>query len=829
MNVHERVALVSEAEDVPATVSPEVQAHLDTISDVIMKVRTHHPELTARTDDYESLVQAAVHEYLDASTDSPVDTERHKEAEANIAHLEQELVNFAETAGLRVEEVAEHREVSLDSVDKTLVSLKTSLENKLSTIRRYEYGPSGELLHEPTSEEKNMLQKGRSLTGQLRILQNQLARVRGGGAQLKEDALLARAARLEQSVTDLLATSAAAEGGASEPLVLDERYRVVEELDGNTVPALDEVELPEPVSPSPAAESVGGSTVVRIESLYQKEREALQREVDELFERETLPEPAERILAVIKTEMLTRLSLLSIRDEQYVPLRDRIKESLEQAKALLGQPVPAVVPKIEGVPNRYLAPHFEKLQSNHRFKAALLVALLASLTPGKVSEVQYVEAGLGMPESRTMLGIGDQAAWGTAVPEVVTTKLAVKEMAIDDVPVVPKIIVEPPIPRVIDAVAEVEVVLTDEVAPVPLLDTPALDTVQSDNPPMIPDSVPTVAETLPDRYAAVVMEGDVATYPDNQLEKFFATIKTADLPFGYVQRLQAETKNKFYSDVDALRNAGISSGEANVVLPGEKINYEQPVEAYKAAVTDTRELLAAPHTEVVKAGSDITTAILESYASDLSVVAANERASVIAEALAAYSSTNPNAAEALGISAFDEVDADSIVDLRPLASYLSTAVAEHVRRVVATDGVETSNDIESVAKTSEVVATPTPETYPGGALAFSRDYQTFLTSLGIAGAESSWFDAMFSPAGPTSQALLSETVGDLTKLMIGQSPGERAEALTALGISDSAAKRVYDVIVAERAANRLPTAFDNETTIDTVLKNVVLQSASQTI
>ncbi len=836
MNVHERVPLPV-VEDGNTTVSPEVQTNLDTISDVLMMVRTHHPELTARTDDFESLVQTAVHEYLDASTDSPVDTERQKEAEAKIAHLEQELVNFAESAGLQVEEVSEPGEASLDSVDKTLVSLQTSLETKLSTIKRYEYGPAGELLHEPTPEEKNLLQKGRSLTGQLRILQNQLARVRGGVAQVKEDVLVARAALLEQSVTDLLATSAPsapAEGGVSEPLVLDERYRVAEEGGGgDAVPAVAEVVLPEPASPSPAVESVGTGTVVRIENLYQKEREALQREVDELVERETLPEPAARILAVIKTEMLTRLRLLSIRDEQYVPLRDRIKASLEQAKALLGLPEPVAVPKIDGVPNRYLAPHFEKLQGNQRFKAALLVALLASLTPGKVSEVQYVEAGLGMPQPRTVLGIGDQAAWGSGVPEVVTTKLTVKEVTHDVAPEVPKIIVEPPIPRVIDEVIEGEVVLLDEVAPVPFLDTSVLDTVQGDNLPSIDDSVPTVAETLPDRYVAVVVEGDVATYPDNQLAKFFATIDTKDLPLGYVQRLQAETKNHFYSDVDALRNAGISSGEADVVFPGEKINYEQPVEAYKAAVSSALELLAAPHTEVVKAGSDITTAILESYASDLSVVPAGERAAVVAEALTAYSVAEPNAAEALGVSTLDEVDADSIIDLRPLASYLSTAVAEHVRRVIDTDAVtesvEAGADTENVTEVQEVVATITPETYPGGTLAFSKDYQTFVASLGITGARSSWFDAMFSPAGPTSEALLGETVGDLTKLMIGQSPDERAEALAALGISDSTAKRVYDVIVAERAAGRLPAALDNDTTIETVLKNVVLQSASQTI
>jgi hypothetical protein len=660
---------------------------------------------------------------------------------------------------------------------------------------------------------------------------------------------------------------------ANEPLILNEQYLVVEPVP-LLEPVTEAVAAPDQSSVEVADARESGEVIPfrRIENLYTKEREQLEGRVDELLARTELPENVEGLLRMAKTEMLTRLRLLKPSDAQYIPLRDNLKTLIGQAEMLLGESVSFVtptlggatietgeaaneptMPAIEGGANHYLAPlspeRQQRLRQNVGFRAALVIAFLAAVAPNKLSESQYSDTKASLPTAASLTGIGIDASWGSA-GESGVTKLKVKEIVDDEQAEVAKITVMPPLPEVMEnsvgepaaptmpeVVAEIPepaVVLPELVSSVGEQAAPEVALPNTDTLPVALTAVPTVAETLPDRFVGVVKYGQLETYPDNQLNKFFAAIDTKNLPTELVERLRAKAKAGFYSDADALMTAGFSSNDANVVFDGEKLNYEQPVEQYKAEVAKALELLAAPHTEVVESGSNLTNTILTSYASDLTVVPAADRAGLVAKALTAYEAKTPEAVTLLGISDTEDIQSGTIVDLRPLAPYLSSAVADYVREqsAAASEGAAGGEADREAPASPDAGQSPlelTPETYPGGELAFSRDYQTLLTSLGISTTSGSWFDAMFAPAAPSNKAILGETVGDLTKVLISTSPTERTAALTALGISEDTARRVYELIVTERAAGQRRPSFEDDTTIEALLRNYVLRTPSSTI
>jgi hypothetical protein len=466
----------------------------------------------------------------------------------------------------------------------------------------------------------------------------------------------------------------------------------------------------------------------------------------------------------------------------------------------------------------------------------MFLAILGAATLSPEATNQYAETfQTNTPIEASISGIGLNATWGSGVSNQVespVTKLKVKEVSDAVSPEIAKVMVMPPIPEVMEESLDVPPVVPTEISSVSKSESVKLGVITAETPASVDTTMPTIAESLPNRYVGLVKHGQPETYPDNQLEKFFATVDTTKLPAAFVDRLKAQTKTAFYTDGVALRAAGFSTNDAKLVFDGEKINYEQPVEKFKSAVTAALQLLAAPHTEVVEEGTGLTNTILESFASDLAVIPLSDRAPLVAKALAAYEATNSDALATLNVASSDHVLDGTIVDLRPLASYLSAAIAEYAREqaTISTENGEEADNTDTESETFDV-ETPdenksvSPETYPGGELAFSKDYQTFLASLGINGVSSNWFDAMFTPAGPNTQRLLSETVGSLTELMVSKTTAERADALRELGVPEATVKRVYDVVVAERAAGRLPASLDTNTSIETVLRNYVLQTA----
>ncbi|MFM2424029.1 MAG: hypothetical protein RLZZ70_418 [Candidatus Parcubacteria bacterium] len=349
-------------------------------------------------------------------------------------------------------------------------------------------------------------------------------------------------------------------------------------------------------------------------------------------------------------------------------------------------------------------------------------------------------------------------------------------------------------------------------------------------------------EAVPKSYVAVAVFGDVSTYPDNQLNRFFAQIDTTGLDAKVVADIQAEMKLDFYTDHKALVAAGFASGDVNVFYPGDVLVYDQPVLAYEAEIAKLKSVTneSVPGLTVEK-GDTITELLVSENDDVLKDVAPADQAKVVYDALQNYITKTPDGLAILGITNINEIVPGQKINLEPVRPFITELLNETVatnttnETVVDTAGLA---DVEPLANDEAVIDTATPEspsavnnapealtpaTYPGGELAYSRDYNIMLDSLGIAVKDPSIFDNAFTQAGPTSRALLQYTTGNLTNVMLNEIPAIRNQVFLKEGIDPMVAEKVYREIVALRMRGEVSSSLDSKTeTVADVLKKVVL-------
>ncbi len=521
------------------------------------------------------------------------------------------------------------------------------------------------------------------------------------------------------------------------------------------------IEQPQESTQSPevsAAEQMTNN-VITIADKYKAERESLRGIVDDLLAKPNLPTDVQQSLSFAKSEMLTRLGLLSYTDPQYMQLRERVKEVINAAQQLTGEDITvAPAPKIEGVANHFLAPETRKrLSENPKLRAALLVAMVAMVSPNHVSDYRENFVVAAVDTESPLSRMGDRAQW---IGDDASTILAAAE---EDEP--KKIVVVRPntgeeeVPQVTPEtstntrIANINFAANGETPPVVMAEAGALPVVNlsEDNLPKISEvvvnrfgyepaalevntevteisnvdtSVPeptasTVAELDPkspvyqetlartesvatSNNVVEVLRGNEATYPDRAINPLLAAVDATGIPEVLANKLRAEEKEAFLSDANRLKAAGVRSGQRSSTFPGEKINYSDPVERLKQRFNEYRQYLNVPHTEVAVEGDNLTKLVEKSYARDLAVLSPADRLPVVEEALATYLAT-PGALENLKLKDKDTVPTAAVVPLQVMARYLADAVAKKVltayesgsaSEVIVDDGPVTETSVQ---------------------------------------------------------------------------------------------------------------------------------------
>jgi hypothetical protein len=128
------------------------------------------------------------------------------------------------------------------------------------------------------------------------------------------------------------------------------------------------------------------------------------------------------------------------------------------------------------------------------------------------------------------------------------------------------------------------------------------------------------------------------------------------------------------------------------------------------------------------------------------------------------------------------------------------------------------------APLAESVAPLTPETYPGGAKAFTADYQNWLHDRFGVEAKESWLSSVFT-AGFDNQNLLKMTVADINTL--AQLPtAELVTELTAERISLTAFQSLQKLIVEERQQGVRAKQLDDPELVSEALTKAFLRTAA---
>ncbi len=586
----------------------------------------------------------------------------------------------------------------------------------------------------------------------------------------------------------------------------------------------------------------------------------LKKIVDDLFEKPNLPPQTVQLLGFAKTEMLTRLGLLSPTDTEYIQLRDKINEVISAAQQLSGEEVTITPsPKVEEAANENIAPRWsetqKKLTRNRALVAALILATASVVSsPDRLSELS---ADVQVASAGPLSDIGLDAKWGNGEPS--TVLVPVRRAPNEEIRVVrPYTGEEAPqeskaatatngevAPEVTAARADSADVI---VSPSGSADTNIYVSGSAEEAdPKSPEYQESIAsaEVATSRSNVVeVLRGTEATYPDRAINPLLAAVDSTGIPEVLASKLRAEEKEAFLSDTNRLKAAGVGSGKRGTTFPGEKINYSDPVQRLEQRFNEYRQYLNVPHTEVAVEGDNLTKLVEKSFARDLTVLSEADRLPVVEEALAAYLAT-PGALENIKLTNKDTVPAGAVVPLQVMARYLADAVAKKVltanesgsaSEVIVDDSVATETSVEESdtntdtleesGSASEVLmdAVTTAENYPGGILEYSKAYNEKLESLGIAPKAPSMIDSWFTQRSPDNRALLAMSVGELTKIMM-QTPTEVARELEARKISIESANSMYELIIKARAEGQAPYDIDSTLTGEEVIRARVLAEA----
>ncbi len=360
---------------------------------------------------------------------------------------------------------------------------------------------------------------------------------------------------------------------------------------------------------------------------------------------------------------------------------------------------------------------------------------------------------------------------------------------------------------------------------------PALITL---DPSLVREEAVVTGEAKPTANMIEVRSGkeNIHTLPDNAVDTVFATVDTSGLPVVLVNRVWNEEKYAFLNNRERLIKAGVKSGDKNVTLPGEKIDYTDPKNAFEQRIAELRMYLNVPHTEVVLEGSNLTQTTLRSYDTDLRVIPESARLQVVEDALREFLKI-PNALGKLKLQDKDNILAGTVAYLGDLAPYIAISISKYTKvqlaktqpKSVEIAGAESKERI-SVTEPVNASSQPlSPETYPGGVLKYSADYNQLLTSLGIDPVPPTViaFDSWFTPKKPDNRAILDMSVGDLTTLML-RTPGEIVQELSLLQIDPKTADRIYRVIQDLRRAHFGKFGTGEEMTIKDALAHYVLDT-----
>ncbi|MFN3692657.1 MAG: hypothetical protein ACK4SL_00985 [Candidatus Paceibacteria bacterium] len=544
-------------------------------------------------------------------------------------------------------------------------------------------------------------------------------------------------------------------------LVLTNEERVTEESGAPVT-----LKQPQESTQSPevsATEQINNS-IITIADKYKAERESLGRAADELLAKPNLPAHVLQSLTFAKSEMLVHLEQLSYTDPQYMQLRERVKEVINAAQQLTGEDITiAPAPKIEGA-NHHLAPETrKKLSENSKLRAALLVAMVAIVSPNNVSDYSdnFVVASADMSSPLSRMGehaqwIGDTASGilaaaekdepkklvvvrpytgeeevstvtaeaptetritnmnfassGETPPSVVAEagSLPAVDLSEDNLPKVSEIVVnrfgyEP-------TALEVDTRESMVTAADTSVSEPTITKIAEPDPksPAYQESIAPTESVASGNTVVEVLQGNEATYPDRAIDPLLAAVDATGIPLVLANKLRAEEKEAFLSDANRLRAAGVGSGQKNVTFPGEKINYSDPVARLDQRFNEYRQYLSVPHTEVAVEGDNLTKLVEKSYARDLAVLSPADRLPVVEEALAAYLAT-PGALENLKLKDKDTVPIAAVVPLQVLARYLADAVAKKV--LTANESGSASEVLVDDSSTAETIAVDVDATF----------------------------------------------------------------------------------------------------------------------
>ncbi len=819
-------------------IKKKVSVHLSNIGDLISVIKTQKPELDSRTNDYVQLVEKLAADYLDALADANPDMDRVAELVSSIEHLEEKLVDYAQSSGFDVTNLVSEEEFVEQSVlspvpapvvemtalavpeaeaarvetPMSIEQMKSNLnvlDNQVNalydekTIPLYETLKARGLTQNPEVKalygidgqhgllvrtfdacavaRANFLQKLHESTGtepspELMMLYQKFSKQ----VFVLEHRVERHVANMQNLIKSVTANNTV-ETKEPKPLILDESTRVFDEAAAVPLPTLvltneervteesgAPVTLEQPQestqSPEVSATEQMTSNIITIADKYKAERESLGGVVDELLTKPNLPAHVLQSLSFAKSEMLVHLEQLSYTDPQYIQLRERVKEVINAAQQLTGEDITvAPAPKIEGA-NHYLAPETRKrLSENPKLRAALLVAMVAMVSPNNVSDYSdnfvVASADMSSPLSR----MGDRAQWigddatnilaaaeenepkklvvvrpytgeeevstltaeaptdtritnmnfatkGETPPAVVTEVgvLPVADLSEDNVPKVSEVVVNrfgyEPSTLEVDT-RESMVTTADTSVPEPIIAKVAEPDPKS---PAYQESIAPTESVASGNSVVEVLRGNEATYPDRAINPLLAAVDATGIPLVLANKLRAEEKEAFLSDANRLKAAGVGSGQSNVTFPGEKINYSDPVARLEQRFNEYRQYLNVPHTEVAVEGDNLTKLVEKSYARDLAVLSSADRLPVVEEALAAYLAT-PGDLENLKLKDKDTVPIAAVVPLQVMARYLADAVAKKV--LTANESGSASEVLVDDSSTAETVAADADATF----------------------------------------------------------------------------------------------------------------------
>jgi hypothetical protein len=530
------------------------------------------------------------------------------------------------------------------------------------------------------------------------------------------------------------------------------------------------------------------------------------------------------------------------------------------------------VPRITGVASRELAPNGVlerknriwdnlKRRLNSVAKAAVVAIAAMYSTTNETDKNANAFYGSNMPVSASSIsGIGPDAAWATQDPINLETARLAEESKIEVMPPIARVmeeesspavspvsesvsvpaVSEPLVPSnlettptVVDVVSEVEHTEKNLESVAPVVDEKSPE-YQATVAPVQPDNNNT-AEVLSDTKAAVesteantakpthiyqVEGGEPSTYVDPLLTRALGTIDYQGLSNSLVDQIKAEARTHFLNSPDMIREAGIDSGNPSIVFDKQQIDLSKFVEYVEGEVAKKVEALTdlLAMNQVVEQGDTLTAVAAEAYAPELSEkgISSEGQQQIVAKAVTAQTAT-PESLQALGLKDADLIKPGDVIPLGKIAEEVATATKDYLSQENLSDQADASEEIAE--------STPlTPENYPGGTLTFSRDYNSLLDQLGISVVNPSWVDSMFFNNVPSNRAILDMTVGELTKIMLGDANTIESE-LAARKISPETARSVYDIVRTGRVTGIIDPTLNASQTIASVLQMKTLSDA----